>query len=224
MQDKAARPPSPAHPAGFFMPAFLCLTGYNMAMSMTAEKLAVPTLTYEQYLAEGEINRRYEIIEGVRRWMPNPTVRHQDVLFNIAMAFKAFGRVSNAGRMVVAACDVLIDYSPLKTRQPDVLFISHERFGSRDLADPSALDPAPELVVEILSPSDTKAVLKGKLRDFRRVDVRECWVVSIESQTVEVLRLTPEAEASLSVYREGETVQSAVFPDLAVTVFDIFAK
>ena len=192
-------------------------------MSMTAEKLAAPTLTYEQYLAEGEINRRYEIIDGVRRWMPNPTVRHQDVLFNIATAFKAFSHSSQAGRMVVAACDVLITYAPLKTRQPDVLFISHQRFGSRDLADPSALDPAPELVVEILSPSDTKAVLAGKLRDFRRVDVRECWIASIEFQTVEVLRLTPEAEESLAVYREGESVHSAVFPDLTVAVSDIFA-
>ena len=192
-------------------------------MSLTAEKQAVQPLTYEQYLAEGEIVRRYDIINGVRCWMPNPTVRHQDVLFNIAAAFKAFGRATNAGRMVVAACDVLIDYSPLKTRQPDVLFISHERFGSRDPLDPGALDPAPELVVEVLSPSDTKAVLGGKLRDFRRVDVRECWIVSLESQMVEVLRLSPEREETLAVYQIGETVQSSVFPGLAVAVAEIFA-
>lgn len=192
-------------------------------MSPTAEKQAVLTLTYEQYLAEGEINRRYDIINGVRRWMPNPTVRHQDVLFNIAAAFKAYGRISNTGRMVVAACDVLIDYSPLKTRQPDVLFISHERFGSRDLLDPGALDPAPELVVEVLSPSDTKAVLAGKLRDFRQVDVRECWIVNPDVQTVEVLRLTPEGDETLAVYQSGEAVQSRVFPGLAVALADIFA-
>ncbi len=192
-------------------------------MSLTAEKQTVQTLTYEQYLAEGETNRRYDIINGVRRWMPNPTVRHQDVLFNIAAAFKAFGRVTNAGRMVVAACDVLIDYSPLKTRQPDVLFISHGRFGSRDPLDPGALDPAPELVVEVLSPSDTKAVLSGKLRDFRRVDVKECWIVNLEAQTVEVLRLSPEREETLAVYLIGDAVPSAVFPELSVAVTEIFA-
>lgn len=192
-------------------------------MSITAEKQAAQTLTYEQYLAEETSSRRYDIIEGVRRWMPNPPVRHQDVLFNIAAAFKAFGRASGAGRMVVAACDVLIDYSPLKTRQPDVLFISHERFGSRELLDPSALDPAPELVVEVLSPSDTKAVLSGKLRDFRRVDVRECWIVNLDTQTVEVLRLSPQREETTAVYQLGETVQSAAFPALAVDVSEIFA-
>lgn len=192
-------------------------------MSLTAEIQAVQPLTYEQYLAEATTNRRYDIINGVRRWMPNPTVRHQDVLFNIAAAFKAFGRATNAGRMVVAACDVLIDYAPLKTRQPDVLFISHERFGSRDPLDPGALDPAPELVVEVLSPSDTKSVLFGKLRDFRRVNVRECWIADLEAQTVEVLRLSPEQEEPLAVYRQDEMVQSTVFPGLAVSVAEIFA-
>ncbi len=192
-------------------------------MSITAKKQAVQTLTYEQYLAEGTINRRYEILDGVRHWMPNPTVRHQDILFNIAVAFKAFARSSGEGRMVVAACNVLIDYAPLKTRQPDVLFISHERFGSRNPLDPSALDPAPELVVEILSPSDTKSVLSGKLRDYRRVAVRECWVVNTEAQTVEVLCLTPEAEETLAVFSGIDFVRSAVFSALLVPIVDIFA-
>ena len=192
-------------------------------MSITAEKQAAQTLTYEQYLAERETNRRYEILEGVRCWMPNPTVRHQDVLFNIAAAFKAYSRTSGAGRMVVAACDVLIDYAPLKTRQPDVLFISHARFGSRDPLDPGALDPAPELVAEVLSPSDTKTVLSGKLRDFRRVDVKECWIADVDAQTIEVLRLSPEREETLAVYSIGEVVQSVVFPGLSIAAAEIFA-
>ncbi len=192
-------------------------------MSMTAEKTAALTLTYEQYLAEGEINRRYDILNGVRVWMPNPTVRHQDVLFNIATAFKAFSQASGVGRMVVAACDVLITYEPLHTRQPDVLFISHARFDDRDPLDPSALNPAPELVVEILSPSDTNRVLAEKIRDYCQVDVRECWIVSLGTQSVEVLRLTPEGERSLAVYGGAEGVRSEVFPGLAVPVLDIFA-
>ncbi len=193
------------------------------ADNLTAEKPAVPLLNYESYLAEETTNRRYEILDGVRHWMPNPTVRHQDILFNIATAFKAFARASGEGRMVVAACDVLVTYAPLKTRQPDVLFISHERFGDRDPLDPSALDPAPELVVEILSPSDTKAVLAGKLRDYRRVGVRECWVVSIEPQTVEVLRLTPESEESSAIFADQDSVRSAAFPALRVPIPAIFA-
>ncbi len=193
-------------------------------MSLTAEKVAAPTLTYEQYLAEGEINRRYDIIDGVRIWMPNPTVRHQDVLFNIATALKNFGRTSGQGRMVVAACDVLITYAPLKTHQPDILFISHERFGDRDPFDPSALDPAPELVVEILSPGDTQRVLEDKIQDYRRAGVQECWIFNMSLQTVEILGLTREAEHSMAVYGEDQRVHSAAFPSLTVAVEDIFAQ
>jgi len=192
-------------------------------MSVTVEKVPAPTLTYAQYLAEGEINRRYEILDGVRQWMSNPTVRHQDVLFNVAAALKSFGRESGQGRMVVAACDVLITDNPLRVRHPDVLFISHGRFGGRDPLDSDALDPAPELVVEVLSPSDTRGVLSGKLRDYCSVDVRECWAVNLAPQTVEVLRLTPEGEQSVAVYGGGEAIQSFSFPSLSVRVTDVFA-
>jgi len=192
-------------------------------MTITAEKAAAPKLTYAQYLAEGETNRRYDILNGGRVWMPNPTVRHQDVLFNIATAFKAFSRAGDVGRMVVAACDVLITQEPLHTRQPDVLFISHARFGDRDPLAPDALSPAPELVVEVLSPSDTRKALAEKIQDYRSVNVRECWVVSLGARTVEVLRLTPQGERSLAVYGETETVRSETFPGLLVPVSDIFA-
>ena len=192
-------------------------------MSLTLTKSAARTLTYEQYLAEGTVEGRYDIINGVRVWMSNPTVRLQDVLFNLAAALKAFSRDADQGRMVVAACDVLISAVPLKTRQLDVLFISHGRFGSRDLQDPSALSPAPELVIEVLSSSDTRQVLAEKLRDYRTAGVRECWVVSLDLSTVEVLRLRQEAEQTVGVYGPDKTVQSEAFPDLRLPVTDIFA-
>jgi len=192
-------------------------------MSVLAEKSTAVPLTYEQYQAEGEINRRYDIIDGVRVWMPNPSVRHQDVLFNIGAAFKNFSRVSGAGRMVVAACDVLITFEPLHTRQPDVLFISHARFGDRDPLDPGALDPAPELVVEVLSPSDTRRVLDDKIRDYCQVNVRECWIVNLALQTVEALRLTPDGPEPAALYSHAETARSLTFSDLTVPVADIFA-
>ena len=138
------------------------------AGNLIAEKTGAPTLTYAQYLAEGEINRRYDILNGVCVWVPNP-------------------------------------------------------FGDRDTLDLSALDPAPELIVEVLSPSDTSRILADKIRDYRRVNVQECWIVSLGTRTVEVLRLTPEDERSLAVYAEGESVRSEAFPGLVVSVADVFA-
>jgi Uma2 family endonuclease len=185
--------------------------------------IATERLTYEQYLAEEEIRKRYEIIDGVRVFMTNPTIAHQKVQGNIYTGLRVWNHQTRAGEVILAPCDILIQRSPLRTRQPDVLVISHERLGSRDLDDPAPLDPAPELVVEILSPSDTRPVLDEKLADYRKVDVRECWVVNRVLRTIEVLRLTPESAEPAAVYRMGETAQSLVLPDPMLAVADVFA-
>lgn len=182
-------------------------------------------LTYEDYMAEGEINRRYDIIDGVRHFLTNPTRQHQHILANIYVECRAYMQRERRGRVVIAACDVLITRTPLRTRQPDVLFISNERLAQNPLSDdPAPLTPAPEMVVEILSPSDTRSVLTDKLRDYGRVDVRECWVISPRTQTVEILLWNGQDWQSTTTYAAGQTVTSITFTGLAVAVDTIFAE
>lgn len=191
------------------------------AIKQTAKPLV---MTYEDYLAEGEVMKRYDIIDGVRE-VTNPTEEHQDYVVNLVILFKEYGKKSGKGKAIVAPADILISRKPLRTRQPDVLFISHaRRVNNRKLRDAAPLDPAPELVVEILSPSDTKKVLAGKLADYLKVNVLECWVVSPGARAVEVLDLSGGAVRSVKIYPEGETVTSVVFPDLMVAVADIFVE
>jgi len=186
--------------------------------------IATERLTYEQYMAEEEIRKRYDIIDGVRIFMTNPTIRHQEIQGNVYVGLRAWRQLRGSGRVILAPCDVLIRRSPLRTRQPDVLFISTERLGGRDLDDPSPLEPAPELVVEILSPGDTRTVLNDKLADYARVGVQECWVVHRKVPGVEVLRLTAEGWESVATYAIGEFVQSIAFPPLTLAVADVFAS
>ena len=152
--------------------------------------IATPGLTYEDYLCGPEEMRRYDILDGEKVYMPDPTMRHQRINFDLARALSECARRTHRGLVIQAPCDVLIRRRPLRTRQPDVLFISAERLGGRSLDDPSPLEPAPELVVEILSAGDTKSTLSGKLADYRNVGVLECWLVSPHDQTVEVLRFS----------------------------------
>lgn len=181
-------------------------------------------LTYEQYMDEGEVMLRYDILDGVRI-VSNPTSRHQDILLNLGEAFRDYQRKQKTGRVQIAPRDVLIRRAPLRTRQPDVLFISTTRLAQNPPnTDPAPISPAPELVVEILSPSDTKKVLAAKIADYQSVGVLECWVVSLRARTVEVLSLTAEEVESVRVYDEMETVQSVQFPDLQVAVADILAE
>jgi len=124
----------------------------------------------------------------------------------------------------MAPCDVMITRRPLRNRQPDILFISHKRFNDRDRTNPAPLSPAPELVVEIVSPSDRPAVLAAKIADYRAVDVREVWVVRAEAQTVEVVRLTLDEIETVATYGRGQTAISLAFLDIRVSVDEIFAE
>lgn len=193
---------------------------------MTAAPLAQSNfLTYDQYLAEGEINRRYEILNGVRFFMTNPTRRYQRIQRRLVLLLAPFEEQEHQGQTLAAPCDILITKQPLRTRQPDVLFISNDRLArNAPENDPSPLDPAPELVIEILSPSDSVGVLAGKIADYQRVDVRECWIVQPEQQTVELLALSKETIDSMGIYTGDATLTSLEFPGLQLVISDIFAE
>jgi Uma2 family endonuclease len=193
-------------------------------VTATTETAAAPLLTYEAYLAEGEVNRRYDILDGVRVFMTNPTRRHQRILIRIAELLLAYERRSGRGEALTAPTDVLIRRAPLRTRQPDVLFISHAQLAKCAAdTDPAPLEAAPELVVEILSPSETPRARDARIRDYQSVGVQECWVVSPAAGSVTVLRLTPAGAETAATYGSGDTIASLTFPDLTLPVAEIFA-
>lgn len=191
-------------------------------MALATPPPAARVLTYEEYMAEPATNQRYDIIDGVRVFM-NPTRLHQDFLLSIASTLRSRVRPARFARVYVAPCDVLVSRAPLRTRQPDVLVISNERLEANPpRTDPSPLSPAPELVVEILSPTEYRKLRAEKLDDYIRVGVLECWLVSPQAETVEVLRLGENGAETVSIYGSSQTAQSIAFPGLTVPVSELF--
>ncbi len=193
-----------------------------------AEPQAPPkTLTYERYLAEfltePVMMQPCEIIDGVRVVMTSPNWWHQKIAFALAKLLDQYQLVGTRGQVLQSPLDVLIEPSPLRVRQPDVFFISNRRLtqggGAPDLGP---LTVAPELVIEILSPSETRRILNAKIRDFCAIGVAECWVISPEGETVEVLRLTPGGPVREALYGAGQSAQSLTFPDMTLALDDIF--
>jgi Uma2 family endonuclease len=194
-------------------------------MAIARPPQRVRLLTYEAYIAEGEVLARYDIIDGERLFMTNPTRWHQDVQSNLADILKAYGRRTGRGRMYLAPCDILISRQPLRTRQPDVLFISNEQLalnGSKYEAAP--LTAAPELVVEIVSPSNSPRNLEAAIADYRSVGVKECWLVDLVERTVEVLQLSENSAESAGTFAVGDEFTSVAFTNLSVCVAEIFAE
>jgi Uma2 family endonuclease len=193
-------------------------------MTVAIQSAPPKKMTYEDYLAEGEINQRYDIIDGVRMlYMASPTLPHQVIVIHILESLREYQKQTRRGMAIIAPLDILVSRLPLRTRQPDVFFISRERLDSEGGSHPEVpLTVAPELVVEVLSGSDTRRTRTDKIADFCSIGGNECWLVAPEGETVEVLRLTPEGAVRAAIYGAGETAQSLTFPDLTLALDDIF--
>ena len=138
----------------------------------------------------------------------------------------AFVSLHRLGIVLMAPLDILIRRNPLRTRQPALLFLSAATSGITEgaqLKGLQLLQQVPDLVIAILSPTNTRRDLDDKLEDFRSIGVREGWIVSPEALTVEVMRLSAEGIHPLAVFGTGRIVRSQVLEGLALPVAEIFA-
>ncbi|GBC92004.1 hypothetical protein HRbin15_00465 [bacterium HR15] len=130
-------------------------------------------VTWEQFVQLPPSNTRQEIIDGeVREW-PAPTVRHQRTIGRLYQRIVNEMETHQKGYVVLSPIDVVIQRSPLRVRQPDLIFIRAERVKSlEDLESAPRIEFAPDLVVEVLSPSDELADLNSKLDDYHALGCR----------------------------------------------------
>ncbi len=193
-----------------------------MATIITATPPAL--LTYEAYMAEPEVAGRYDIINGVRIFMAGGTWKHQRISQNISRLFADFEDKTGIGLTVSAPFDVLIRKTPkLQTRQPDVLFVSHARLAQgRGIPEIGPLDVAPELVVEIISTSETARIIGDKIADYASAGVDEVWVIRPDAKEVERLTLQPSSNHASQIFRATQHLTSSAFPQLTVRIDDVF--
>ena len=185
---------------------------------MVSEATTTTTrLTYEEYLETPETMIRCEVVDG-EVIMAGPSLFHQTILGNINDPVRSFVRLNGLGRVVFAPVDVIVRREPLRVRQPDLLFVSNERAGI--LGD--RIEGGPDLVVEIISPSNTRAEIESKMADYASLNVRECWLVYPQMHAVEVLRLEGGEWQRAYIRGDGERIESAVLPGLELDIAAFF--
>jgi Uma2 family endonuclease len=185
----------------------------------------VEKLTYEAYLALPETKQRYEIVDGVLIMPPAPTPAHQWFSKRIFSRLDNFVEERYLGVVLFAPVDLLIQREPLRTRQPDILYLSAERTGIRGLAELQGLqflEVPPDLVVEVLSPSNTRRDIEGKLEDYQRIGVKECWLVSPEAETTEVVSLSVEGAKAVDIFGVNDSLRSPVLGDFTLNLREVF--
>jgi len=176
--------------------------------------------TYEDWLRLPDDGFRYEVLNGVLYMTPPPRIRHQLTLENLSRRLGNFVAERKLGWILFAPCGVRLPGQPVPI-QPDILFVRAER---RDIIGEEYVEGAPDLVVEVLSPSNWLYDRTEKFRAYQEAGVPEYWIVDYSARTIEVFVLEGSTYALLGKFGVGETVYSQVLGDFQVAVDEVFAE
>ncbi len=175
-------------------------------------------LTYQDYL-ELPDDKRYEIIDGELFEMSSPTFRHQEILSNLHLIFGPYVRGNLLGMVLFAPIDVILADDSIV--QPDFIFIAESR---RYIIEEHAIVGAPDLVIEILSPSTAVHDRNRKADLYARYGVAEYWMVDTETETIEIRRLGDAGyDDSVEIHDSG-VLSTALVPGLQVELADVFVQ
>jgi Uma2 family endonuclease len=140
-------------------------------------------LTYQDYVQIPDDLDRHEILDGVHYVTPPPVVYHQEIGLNLILRLGAFVREHKLGRILYPPLDVVL--SPHDIAQPDMVFISNQR---RQILTEPNIQGAPDLVIEILSPSTRRRDETLKRRRYEEGGVAEYWLVDPRRKAIRILR------------------------------------
>ncbi len=174
--------------------------------------------TAEQLLRMPRGLARHELVRGELRVMSLPGARHGRLVANIAGVLRDHQRDTGSG-VAFGETGFLLSRDPDTVRGPDAAFISKERFDA--VGETAKHWPgAPDLAVEVISPSDTFGEVQQKAREWIAAGSIAVLVIDPDERTATVYRAGGEAH----IHAEGETVDLGdAVPGLTVAVAEIFA-
>jgi Uma2 family endonuclease len=175
------------------------------------------TWTYEDLFSLPDDGKRYEIIEGDLYEMPSPSWDHAITTLNLLMLLTPIIE-SLGGWIVSAPLDTF--FQGADPVQPDIVVLLPD-----SAAHPTTrgVQGPPDLLIEVLSPSNRSYDLLLKRSLYAQAGVREYWIVDPTNRTVEVLALDFDAFHTVQTASEGDAVRSPLL-DRTFPLKSIFAR
>ena len=173
-------------------------------------------MTYEEWLKLPEAEGIEEVVNGEIRKMPPNKWNHASIVEELAHQLRS--QLDRSAVFVITSVfGLVIRKEPVTARVPDIAVFTRAKMVEED----GYIHSAPELIVEVLSPGNTRTEMTIKLQDYESLGVSEVWVLSSEAQTVEVLQLREGHLVTMAVLREGR-VAPLRFPEAAVDIAAIW--
>jgi Uma2 family endonuclease len=182
--------------------------------------------TYADYL-EWETDKRYEIIDGEAYMMSSPSISHQAISGELFGQFRNFLK-GKPCRVFAAPLDVRLfprdDNGDKTVVQPDLLVVCDES----KLEDGKSCRGAPDMVIEILSPSNTSNSLLLKFNQYLAAGVREYWIIVPETKAVQVHILAKgDGEGAAyyisTVYSDAAALDVSILPGLSIDFSSVWS-
>ena len=187
--------------------------------ALPKEELRYTYADYKEWeLDEGE---RYELIHGEAYAMSGPNTRHQVIFRELFTQFSVYLR-GKPCQVFSAPYDVRLFYEEDESDdtvvQPDIMVIC-----DKDKIGPEGGRGAPDLVIEILSPSNTAIEMERKFTLYQEAGVREYWIVDSKNNRLRV-SCFKDGEIITNTYRSADMVPVAILPGLTIALEQVFAE
>ncbi|MCB0628392.1 MAG: Uma2 family endonuclease [Saprospiraceae bacterium] len=183
--------------------------------------------SYADYLL-WQFKERVELIRGrIFKMSPAPSTTHQKVSRQLSLQLFAFFDKKKSCEAFSAPFDVRLpigntrkDDETFTVVQPDLCVIC-----DLDKLDEKGCLGAPDLIIEILSPGNSKREMREKFEVYEESGVQEYWLVNPSDKTVLIYVLNDDREfVGLQPLTEDQIARSRTFPELEIRLNEVFTK
>lgn len=160
---------------------------------------------------------RYEVIDGELFVTPPPGWAHQYAASRLHRIVANHVIEGNLGECLVAPLGVVLDAEG--GVQPDLVSIARERLG---IASEQGVEGAPDMVVEVLSPSTQGRHCSIKMRRYARAGIRYYWILAPSTRTLEERRQAGDGYELIGSFGPEDVFRPELFPGLAITIAELW--
>jgi Uma2 family endonuclease len=189
-------------------------------------------MTLKEFLAYDDgTETRYELVDGVLVEMSLGTGKHSGVIRRLAKRLEAQAEQQGTDWIAIQGLVGIETDVPGKkdyVRIPDVTVMSEAQWNVMEDRPGSATifqnEPAPIVVVEVLSPSTKSTDLTDKRSEYAKRGISEYWMINPKASDIKVLRLENGVYVEVGVFQGEDAIVSPTFPELTLTTAQVLSS